>query len=189
VSNLSRRSPVVQSLRRASSRTSRAVAALLLSLGLALTASACGMNVQTLNPYTPAEGVNFDVGSIHVRDVMILSRTPGEGYLSASMVSGNTDALLAVTGVAIKSDGSDGSALTVTLPDPVAVGNNTMVVLTDRPLITVKSADLKSGLVAKLVFRFSKAGEVTTTAPVVDADQQAYATVTPSGSPSATPSS
>jgi hypothetical protein len=184
VSHLSRRSPVVQSLRRASSRGSRAVVALLLALGLALTASACGMNVQTMNPYTPAEGVNFDVGSIHVRNVMILSRVPGEGYLSASLVSDSTDALLGVTGVAIKADGTEGSPLTVTLPDPVAVGNNTMVVLTDRPLITVKSADLQSGLVAKLVFRFSKAGEVTTNAPVVDANQPAYATVTPSATPS-----
>ena len=30
------------------------------ALGLALTTSACGMNVQTTNPYTPAIGVNFD---------------------------------------------------------------------------------------------------------------------------------
>jgi hypothetical protein len=59
-----------------------------------------------------------------------------------------------------------------------------MVVLTDRPLITVKSADLQAGLVARLVFQFSKAGEVTTTAPVVNADQPAYATISPSPSPS-----
>jgi hypothetical protein len=142
------------------------------------------MNMQTLNPYTPAEGVNFDVGSVHVRNVMILSRTPGEGFLSASMISNDRDALLSVSGTAIKADGTDGAPLTVTLPDPVAVGSNSMVVLTDRPLITVKSPDLEEGLVARLVFRFSTAGEVTTTAPVVDADQPAYATITPSPTPS-----
>lgn len=175
---------LVQPLRRATTRTSRWAVALLLSLGLVVTASACGMNVQTMNPYTPAEGVNFDVGSIHVRNVMILSRVPGEGYLSASMVSAAPDALLSATGVTIKADGSEGTPLTIALPDPVAVGNNKMIVLTDRPLITVKSADLQQGLVAKLVFQFSKAGQVTTTAPVVDANQPAYATVTPSATPS-----
>jgi hypothetical protein len=168
----------------ASSRVVRLGAALLLTLGLLLSSAACGMNVQTLNPYTPAEGVNFDLGSIHLRNVMVLSRTDGEGYLSASLVSDAPDALLSVTGTVMKADGSDGTPLTVTLPDPVALGNNNMVVLTDRPLITVKSADLQAGLVAKLVFQFSKAGQVTTNAPIVDANQPAYATVTPSTSPS-----
>jgi hypothetical protein len=184
VTNNVRRAPLVTSIGGASSRVVRLGAALLLSLGLLLSGSACGMNVQTLNPYTPAEGVNFDVGSIHLRNVMVLSRTPGEGYLSASLVSDDPDALLSVTGVAMKADGSEGAPLTVTLPNPVSLGNNTMVVLTDRPLVTVKSADLQAGLVAKLVFQFSKAGEVTTNAPVVDASQPAYATITPSASPS-----
>ena len=184
MTNNVRRAPLVQSIGSASSRVVRLGAALLLTIGLLLSASACGMNVQTLNPYTPAEGVNFDVGSVHVRNVMILSRTPAEGYLSASMVSDDPDALLGVSGVVMKADGSEGSPLAVTLPNPVALGNNSMVVLTDRPLITVKSADLQSGLVVKLVFQFSKAGEVTTNAPVVDADQPAYATITPSATPS-----
>jgi hypothetical protein len=156
----------------------------LLSLGLALSASACGMNVQTLNPYTPAEGVQFDVGSVKVRNVMILSRTRGDGFLSASMISSQRDTLQSVTGVAIKADGSEGSPLTITLGQPVVVSNS-MVVLTDRPLITVKGADLEEGLVARLVFSFATAGEVTTTAPVVDADQPAYATISPTPSPSA----
>jgi hypothetical protein len=184
VTLIPRRAALVASIGRASSRLSRLGVALLMSLGLALTASACGFEVQTNNPYTPAEGVNFDAGSVNMRNVMILSRTPGEGYLSASMTSGASDALLKVTGFAIKADGSEGAPLTVTLPNPVAVGNGSMVVLTDRPLITVKSADLQAGLVARLVFQFSKAGEVTTTAPVVNADQPAYATISPSPSPS-----
>ena len=40
----------------------RALAALLLSLGLLLVAAACGIDAQTLRPYTPAEGINVDVG-------------------------------------------------------------------------------------------------------------------------------
>jgi hypothetical protein len=164
----------------------RPISALLLVLGLVLGVSACGMKVQTNEPYTPAEGVNFDAGSVHLRNVMILSRTPGEGFLSASLVSAEPDSLTKVSGTAVKPDGSPGSPLTINLLGPVSIGG-TLIVLTDRPLIMVKSADLQAGLVAKLVFTFSGAGEVTTTAPVVDANQQAYATITPS--PSTAPSS
>jgi hypothetical protein len=184
VALISRGAPAVRSLGRATSRLSRAAVAVLLSLGLVLTASACGMNVQTLNPYTPAEGVNFDVGSVNVRNVMVLSRTPGEGYLSASMISTQRDTLQSVSGVAMKADGTEGSPLTISLSQPVVVGGS-MVVLTNGPLITVRGADLEEGLVAKLLFRFATAGEVTTNAPVVDADQPAYATISPSPSPSA----
>lgn len=184
MTTISRRPPATRSTGRVPARLLRPVVALVVSVGLVLAAAACGMNVQTMNPYTPAEGVNFDVGSVHLRDVMILSRTPGSGFLSLSMVSGAPDELVKVSGTAVKADGSPGAPLTLTLPAPVPVGNNKMVVLTDRPLVMVKSADLQSGLVATLVFTFRKAGEVTTNAPVVDANQPAYATITPSPSAS-----
>jgi hypothetical protein len=180
-----RRVPVVQLLGRARYRFSRLAVAVLLSLGVVLTASACGMNVQTNKPYTPADGINLDVGSVHVRNLMILSRTAGEGFLSASLMSTGTDALVGVSGNAIKSDGSQGAAITATVPNPVALGTNKLVVLTQRSQITLKSADLQPGLTAQLVLTFSAAGEVTVLAPVVDANQPDYSTITPSASPSA----
>lgn len=186
MSMISRRTPAARPSCRGASRLSRPAMALLLTLGLVLGVSACGMHVQTNEPYQPAEGVNFDVGSVHVRNVMILSRTPGEGFLSSSLVSSVPDSLVKVTGTAVKPDGSLGSPLTIALSSPVSVGG-TLVVLTNLPLITVKGADLQAGLVAKLVFTFSTAGEVSTTAPVVDATQPDYATITPS--PSSAPSS
>ena len=76
--------------------------ATLLGLALLTLVSACGMNAQTLQPYTPAEGVNFNVGppgeSVQVRNLMILSREDGVGYVSASMVAEERDALTAVAG-------------------------------------------------------------------------------------------
>lgn len=157
---------------------------MLLALGLLLSTSACGMQVQTNKPYTPAEGVNLDVGSVHVRNLMILSRADGAGFLSASLTSSDVDALTLVSGTPIKVDGSDGAAFTATLPDPVALGNGVLVVLTNRPFITITSADLKPGLTAKLVLQFSNAGEADVTVPVVDAAQPDYATLTPSPSSS-----
>ena len=59
------------------SPTVRLVATLLLVLAMTVT-TACGMNQQTLRPYTPAEGISFDVGGakgVKVRNLMILSRT------------------------------------------------------------------------------------------------------------------
>lgn len=170
----------VSSKRLTSFWLARLVIVLLTVLGLAGTAAGCGMNVQTSNPYTPAIGVNFDAGNVQIRDFMILSRTKGSGFLSATFTGNAQDSLVSVTGTMYKSDGSDGSPLTVALSTPVAIGTVKPVVLTDRQLISVTSADLEAGLTAKVVLRFSKAGEVTTNAPIVDATLPQYQTISPS---------
>src|SRR3712207_4267109 len=67
----------------------RGLAGLLAVLGLLLAVGGCGTDAQTLKPYTPAEGVNLDVGNsydlervVHVRNLMIISKQPGSGVLS-----------------------------------------------------------------------------------------------------------
>src|ERR671920_153284 len=69
----------------------RGLVGLLAVLGLLLVTAACGTDAQTLKPYTPAEGVNLDVGDsynpeqvVHVRNLLIISKKPGSGVLSAS---------------------------------------------------------------------------------------------------------
>ena len=172
----------------ARTRVHRSLVATLLGMALLAFMSACGMNAQTLQPYTPAEGVNFNVGPtgdwVQVRNLMILSREDGVGYLSASIVAQERDALTAVSGEPIKPDGTPGAALEVTLPNPVGLTPGVLVVLTDRELIEVKSADLIVGGEADLTFTFSTVGEYTIRVPVVDADQPDYATITPSPAPS-----
>jgi hypothetical protein len=171
---------------RTARRSIRAVAAAS-AVGLGLGLAACGLDVQTNKPYTPADGVSLDAGNVHIRNVLVFSRTAGSGYLAGSLVTSDQDALTGVSGVAIKPDGSNGAALVATMPDPVAFGNNTLVVLTNRPLITITSADLKAGLDASLVLQFSKAGQVSVRVPIIDGNQPQYATISPT--PSATPSS
>src|SRR4051794_14761830 len=152
--------------------------------------SACGngMDAQTNQPYTPAEGVSFDVGptgkSVHVRNLMILSRGDGEGFLSASMVASERDALTAVAGQPIKTDAGDGTPFQVTMPNPVGLTPGTLVVLTDREFITVQSDDLIVGGDAELTLTFSTVGEFTTRVPVVDANQPDYTSLSPSPAPS-----
>ena len=83
---------------------------LVVVIGLLFLAAACGQNVQTNRPYTPAEGVNIDVGDpatpnkvVHVRNLGIVSWGPGEGVLSGSIVTADRDSLSAVSGMPFKS--------------------------------------------------------------------------------------
>ena len=175
----------------ARTRVHRSLVATLLGAALLVLVSACGMNAQTMQPYTPAEGVNANVGPtgdwVQVRNLMILSRGDGTGIVSASLIAAERDALTAMSGHPYKTDGTEGAPFTVTLPNPVGLTPGTLVVLTDRELIEVASPDLVVGGDAELTLTFSTVGELTLRVPVVDADQPAYATITPSPSP--TPSS
>lgn len=162
-------------------------AGVLLGLAALLSAGACGFEVQTNQPYTPSVGINVDAGennSLKIRDLKILSREPGQGFLSGSITSSERDAMTGVSGVPIKADGSEGAPFTASVSNPIALGNGSLVVLTDRPLITLTSADLLAGLEARVVLQFSEVGEVTTTVPVVSAEAPEYRTITPSASPS-----
>ena len=160
----------------------------MLGLALLTLVSACGMEAQTMQPYTPAEGVNFNVGptgkSVQVRNLMILSREDGVGYLSASIVAQERDALTAVAGRPFKADDSEGAPFEVTMPGPVELAPGVLVVLTDRELIEVRSADLIVGTDAELTLTFSTVGEHTVRLPVVDADQPDYESISPSPAPS-----
>ncbi len=174
----------------------RSVLAAVGVLALLLVGAACGTGAQTLRPYTPAEGVNLDVGDpakprevVHVRNLLIISEAPGQGVLSASMSISDRDALTGVSGTAIKADGTNGAPLTVTLPGQVPIANSTLVVLTANPsaLITVRSADLKEGLTADVTLTFGRAGEAKLRIPVVSGAAAEYSGVKPSAAPTPTP--
>ena len=169
-------------------RAPRTLVATLLGTALLLLLSACGMDAQTAQPYTPAEGVNANVGpageAVQVRNLMILSREDGTGYLSASIVAQERDAMTAVAGKPFTPDGTAGTPFTVTLPDPVGLSPDVLVVLTDRPLIELKSPELIVGADAEVTLTFSTAGDLTIRVPIVDADQPDYKTITPSPAPS-----
>lgn len=176
----------------------RSVRALAAGFGVTLLLSGCGFDAQTLQEYTPAHGVNVDDGFLKVRNLLIIANDQGQGQMSASIVSQRgADTLTGVSGYAIKSDGSRGSALTVgRAAVPLRPGE--MVVLThqDAPTITVSGADLKPGLTANLTLTFASGAVETAVVPVVDAKDPIYASVvpstaagsaSPSPSPSATP--
>lgn len=159
-----------------------------------LPAAACGTNAQTLRPYTPSEGINFDVGDqtkpesvIHVRNLLVISRSPGTGIVSGSLSTLGQDSLTGVSGVPYKVDSSKGSPFTATVSTPVVLANNSQVVLTDLdPFITISGASgLAAGLDADVTLQFATAGSVTMRTTVVDGNLPPYTDVTPSAAPSA----
>jgi hypothetical protein len=170
--------------------TLRGGASLLLLIGLLLVAGACGRNAQTDKPYTPAEGANIDVGDpanpnelVHVRNLLIISHAPGEGIVSASIVTDGRDALTSVSGTPIKVDGTEGAPFTATISNTVSIANGALVVLTDQSPITVTSPDLMAGLDAIVTLTFQNAGEVTLKVPVVDGNEPQYVTLKPTPTP------
>ena len=141
---------------------------MLLAVGLLLTTGACGTDAQTLRPYTPADGINLDVGNpsdaatvVHVRNLLIISRAPGQGVLSATLMTYGRDQLTGVTGTAIKVDSTTGSPFTATLTNTVSFANGAPILLTDGSPIVVNSPDLAAGLTANVTLQFKNAGEAT----------------------------
>jgi hypothetical protein len=175
----------------AGDRVRQRAASLLLVIGLLLVSGACGMDVQTNRPYTPAEGINVDVGDpanpnkvVHVRNLAVISFAPGEGIVSGSIVTADRDALTSVSGAPIKVDGTEGAPFTGTIPNTVSIANGAQVVLTDQAPITVKSADLMAGLDTIVTLAFQNAGEVTLRVPIVDGNESQYLPLKPTATPS-----
>ena len=176
-----------RTVRRRRLRTVGAAIAVAASLSL----TGCGFNAQTLQTYTPAHGVNVDHDALKVRNLLVIADGQGKGVVSASIVSADAS-LAAVGGNAVKADGSDGGALTVTAA-PVELPAGQLVVLTDQsPRLTVTGPELKPGLTARLVLTYGSGQTTDLVVPVMDAEQALYAdavqdTAAPSASASPTP--
>lgn len=157
------------SLRR---RALGATLALVATLGL----SGCGFDAQTLQPYTPAHGVNVDTQDlkVKVRNLLIIADAQGKGVLSASLTGTEATQLTGVEGSALKPDGSDAGMLSFTV-SPVSIEPRKLTVLTDQPTqITVSNPALKPGLLAKLKLSFANGQSVELNAPVMDAESPVY---------------
>jgi hypothetical protein len=157
------------------SRTGRALG-IVASLLMAPALAGCGMNVQSLQPYTPAHGVNADQGAIKVRNLLLIADGTGKGVVSASLVSATDDALSGIMATPQRADGSAGPALAVDQPN-VPLPANKLVLLTGATPIKVSGADLKPGLTAEVKLAFSSGAQVTLVAPVMDSTLAEYRSI------------
>lgn len=174
-------------------RWSRRAASALVVGALGLSLSSCGFDTQTLQPYTPAEGVNLTVGSedpagqgVKLRNVLIIADPEtGEGFLSASIVAGKDDKILSISGQELSADGETSKGeVNAKLGQPLELPAQQLVILTDGSAVTMEGAKLEPGLTAELEMLFGEAGLATVTVPIVDGTKEDYATVSPSAAPS-----
>lgn len=146
------------------------VAAAALGLGAALTLTGCGFDAQTLQPYTPADGINLTQDTLKVRNLLIIVDDSGKGRLSGQLTNGNkADALTGVSGTALKVDGTPAGAITAASPS-VKIPAGGMAVLTDPGNeVMVSSPDLKAGLGSQLKLTFASGISMDARVPVVSA--------------------
>ena len=135
--------------------------------------TSCGLDAQTLQPYTPALGVNVDVGVDHrvnVRNLILITDEGGRGVVSATVYAERGDVLTTLSGAVDAMDG-DGQPLTADVPAPVPVPPFRRVILTelDEPL-TLTGPGLRPGLAAEVTLGFRDAGSVTVIVPIMSTD-------------------
>ncbi|HEY9294314.1 MAG TPA: hypothetical protein VIP98_23780 [Microlunatus sp.] len=185
-----RRTPSGNRRGRLAARIGAAAASVTLLAGM----SACGFDVQTLQPYQPSDGVDVNVGNgtngqpddstVKVRGLMILARTPTSGFLSATLNSVGGDELTDVSGNLLKADQTSGAPLKVKMSGPVAIAPNQPTVLVDRAPINISGSGLPAGQTAEITLTFAKAGSKQVQVPIIDGNNRIYKNVTPSPAPS-----
>lgn len=168
------------------SRTRR-IAGVAAALGTALALTGCGFDVQTLQTYTPAHGVNFEItgadgANVKVRNLLVIANDQGNGRLSAAIVSnGKPDALTGVSGIATKQDGTPEGNLTITGADKIQLPAGKLVTLTGEgaPSVAVSGTGLKPGRNVTLQLTFASGGVKQLRVPVTDVKDPIYATAAP----------
>ena len=165
-----------------SGRVGRAIAAGVIALTALVGAAGC--DYQTLQPYTPADGVNTAVGDVKVRNLVIVATGDGEGVLLGTLVADSADALESIAGTALQANGDPGAALQFTSTKTLTVSHTEPVQLIDGA-IQVTATGLVAGLTAEVELTFTRSGSVTVLVPIMDQASPEYAELDlPSSAPS-----
>ena len=168
------------------SRTTTSGRPLRVALGgiaAAMLLTGCGFGAQTLQPYTPAHGVNVDAGKINVRNLLVVSDGAGTNVVSASVLSPADDRLTEVQVVPILAGGEAGTPLEVSTSAPIRLPANQLVVLTDPEPMVQATGELTPGLTARVTMGFASGEKTETIAPVQSFESSIYATLSPSPAP------
>lgn len=169
-------------------RTAAAVAA----VGLVASSSACGFRPQQKSEAPRSHdlsirggGVNLNMGTashkVMVRDLLVISRKNGSGFLSAGIQAPSNDTLQKVSGRPVDTHGKTGKPVDVSMAGSMHVGTDLLVLVDHKP-VRLRSPGLKAGLTVKLKLSFEHAGSKQVEAPVVDGNNSTYETVQPKSS-------
>lgn len=183
-------------VKRQSPRILAAAAIAAFALGL----SSCA-TPQTLEPYTPAEGVQADVPStdaapgtnevpLKIRNLLIVAEPDANaGFVSGAFIAptDRSDRLVSIEGRTFTHTNTEaGTIQKVEANRELPAGQ--LIRLTDggTPL-RVSASQLTPGLLAELTLTFEGSKPQTLMVPIVDATKEDFATYSPSPAASATP--
>ncbi len=152
----------------------------LLAIGT-LSGCGAGQNAVTLRPYAAADGLQAHKGDIRVIDALIVTGKDGAGALSLTIANLGTSQTATLRGIDVAGKAAKLSGG----PGDVAPGA-VLRVGTGGPVgVALATGGIKAGTYVPLVLHFAGAlGDLAMNATAVS-DSSYYATVGPSGGPSA----
>jgi hypothetical protein len=153
-------------------------------------ASGCGFNPTqkdapppTVQTEVRGAGVNMNVGSgsqeLFVRNLLVISRAHGSGFLSGSIHSDSSDSLQKVDGTVVTDSTKPNKPIRVKMSNSVSVGGGKLVKIENHTAIRLSSPDIHPGLAAKLRLTFKHAGSKQIDVPIVDGHNTMYRSVRP----------
>lgn len=160
------------------------------TIGVLIGASACGVHPTKKDAPPPSVqtevrgvGINVNIGSgsqeLFVRNLVIISRAHGHGFLSGSIDSAAKDSLQKVSGSVITDSTQPNKPIKVQMSGSVPVGGNKLVKLENHTAIRLSSPAIHPGLAANLRLTFQHAGSQQAAVPIVDGQDPNYQTVRP----------
>lgn len=168
-------------MKRPSRRVTAAGAAVAVTLGTAALSGCSHFSpVQSVQPYTPADGVVANLGPLAVRNLLIVSAGADQpGVLSGALINtGTTEVAVTFT-----------TAGSTAASDPVQVPAGRLVTLGDGSgaiHIQISAVQAPPGALEQVAVATPETGPSTLQVPVLSPNLQ-YATITPTPTPTDTP--
>lgn len=155
----------------------RTAASVVLAAGILIGTSACNLIAPqaTLIRYDASDGVGGMVGSIAIRNTLLISQGKGAANLVTNLVNEGADPVTMT--IQYTSQGSK-------VNETVSIkGHETLAVGTDGPTITMRNVDAQPGSLFPVYFQYGNETGVQLLTPVLTGALDQYATLTPTPLP------
>ena len=150
----------------------RALTAAAVATAVLLGTAGCGVFVETatLKPYSAGDGVNATVGSIGLRNMLLITDESGDGSLIGTIVNDSG----AAAHLTFELRGA--TALSETIASEPGL---TLLGIKDVSATIFPGAELTAGQYATIYVQYGSADGVEVTVPVLDGTNPVYAPYTP----------
>jgi len=150
----------------------RLAASAALALGIAIGGSGCAMITYqaTTEKYDPSDGISADIGTLDLRNVLVVSEDGEDGNLVMTVVNtGEDDVTLGVQ----VADGGQTLELDIDAGETLALGSD------DEEPLLLEGIDTQPGGLVSLYFQYSGAEGAELRVPVLDGRLAEYEDLVP----------